>query len=148
MHLSGASLQPRAPPLALKWTSHHPDPPTPPPIPMKTLLMKLPMCQKASAMARPLCTPRQDPHPPTDMACGCSRRPGVPQVVPAHLQAPSFPGPSLVTPMEDGAPPFPWGCRFLLLPPSDLHCLHPHHWKAPSLPRVVFMPPLLRDTMR
>ena len=147
MHLSGASPQHRAPPLALTWTSHHPGPPTPP-IPMKTLLMKLLTCQKASAMARPLCTPRRGPHHPTDPACGCSLRLGVPQVVPAHLQSLSFPGPSLVTPMEDGAPPFPWGCSSLLPPPSGPRCLHPHHLKAPSLPRAVFTPHLRRDTVR
>lgn len=73
---------------------------------------------------------------------------GIPQVAPAHLQSHSFPGPSLVTPMEDGAPPFPWGCRSLLQPPSGLHYLHPHHLKAPSLPRAVFTPHLLRVTVR
>lgn len=99
-------------------------------------------------MAHPLCTPRRGPHHPTDLAYGCSLRLGVPQVVPARLQSPSFPGLSLVTPMEDGAPHFPWGCRSLLQPPFDLHCLHPHRSKAPSLPRVVFIPHLLRDTMR
>lgn len=99
-------------------------------------------------MAHPPCTPRRGPHHPTDLACGCSLRLGVPQVVPAHLQSPSFPGPSLVTPMEDGAPHFPWGCHSLLQPPFGLHCLHPHRLKAPSLPRVVFTPHLLRDTMR
>lgn len=99
-------------------------------------------------MARPLCTPRRGPRHPTDLARGCSLRLGVPQVALAHLQSHSFPGPSLVTPMEDGAPPFPWGCRSLLQPPSGLHYLHPHHLKAPSLPRAVFTPHLLRDTVR
>jgi hypothetical protein len=98
-------------------------------------------------MAHPLCIPRRAPHHPTDQACG-SLKLGVQQVVPAHLQSLSFPAPSLVTHMEDGAPLFPWVFHSLLQPLFGLHYLHPHHLKSPSPLRVMFIPYLLRDSMR
>nr|ACG55678.1 nuclear factor of activated T-cells c4 isoform VI-IXL [Mus musculus]ACG55680.1 nuclear factor of activated T-cells c4 isoform VIi-IXL [Mus musculus] len=146
-HLSGASLPHRVPPLALTWTSHRPGPLTPP-IPMKTLLMRLLICQKALVIAHPLCTPRRGPHRPIDLACGCSLRLGVPQVVPAYLQSLSFRAPFLVINMEDRAPLLPWGFHSPLQPPLGRHCLPPHHSKTPSIPRVPSTPYLLRATMR
>lgn len=113
MRLSEDSLLHRAPPLALTWTSHLPGPPTPP-IPTKTLPMKLLTCRKALAMARPLCIPRRGPHHPTDQVCGCSLRLRVPQAVPVPQQSPSFPVPSPVTRMEGAAPLSPWVFHSLL----------------------------------
>lgn len=133
------------PPFGSDMDFSPPQAPLPLPIPTKTLLMKLLTCQKASAMARPS-VPQTGPHHPTDPACGCSWNWGATGCARPPPVSPSRPFPS--DPYGGRGSPSPGAAVPSSLPLQAPLPSSPPLEDLPSLPRAVFTPHLLRDTVR